>query len=75
MNKSAAGGAAKPAPKLPELTGPLRPPSQYLKISFSSKRRLLLQRLANSLGCSWQSIALEAIDDLLDREQPPKNHV
>lgn len=47
--------------------------SQYLKISYSSKRFYRLMALARELGCSWQSIALEAIDELLDREAPPKN--
>lgn len=47
--------------------------SQYLKISYSSKRYYLLMALAQELGCSWQSIALAAIDELLDREAPLKN--
>lgn len=48
-------------------------PSQYLKISYSSKRFYRLMALARELGCSWQSIALEAIDELLDREAPRQN--
>lgn len=40
--------------------------SQYLKIKRSSVRFMKLMRLADSVGCSWQSIAREAIDILLD---------
>lgn len=40
--------------------------SQYLKIKRSSVRFMKLMSLADSLGCSWQSIAREAIDMLLD---------
>ena len=58
-------------------TADRRPPTadspaatQYLKIKYFSKRRQRLEALARSLGCSWQSIAYEAIDELLDREVP-----
>lgn len=40
--------------------------SQYLKIKRSSVRFMKLMCLADSLGCSWQSIAREAIDMMLD---------
>lgn len=46
--------------------------TQYLKISYSSKRRMLLDALAKDLDCSWQSIALAVIDEFLDREYPLK---
>lgn len=58
-----AGQVAEPAPR------------QYLKISFSSKRRMNLVALAKELGCSWESIALGAIDEALDRELSPKKLV
>jgi hypothetical protein len=48
--------------------------TQYLKICYFSKRRMMLEALAHELGCSWQSIALAAIDELLDREFSRKNH-
>ena len=60
---------------------PDRPPvatvatTQYLKFRYSCKRRMLLEALARELGCSWQSIALAAIDELLDRELPHKNRL
>jgi len=58
--------------------------SQYLKIRRSSKRFAKLMSLAESLDCSWQSLAREAIDMLLDSrlaepgspsqfKKPPKN--
>lgn len=64
---------AKTPMSLAHADGPDRPPSQYLKISYSSKRFYRLMALARELGCSWQSIALEAIDELLDRESPQQN--
>ena len=59
-----------PAPGPP----PADPPAetQYLKFRYFSKRRQRLVALAELLGCSWQSIAYDAIDRLLDREAPPE---
>jgi len=65
-----------PSKTLPTQPGPAPAAlaqTQYLKISYFSKRRMLLTALADDLGCSWQSIALAAIDELLDREFPLKN--
>ena len=64
------------AKTLPNPTGPAWPPpqtSQYLKIAYTTKRWRMLDALAMECGCTWQSIALEAIDELLDREKPLKN--
>jgi hypothetical protein len=67
MNRS------QPAP-VPGPRSPVPPePSQYLKVAYSSKRYYRLMALAREMGCSWQSIALLAIDELLDRESPHQN--
>lgn len=63
---------AKALAKASQPAGATVATSQYLKIRYSSKRYMLLQALADELGCSWQKIALAAIDDLLASEFPLK---
>jgi hypothetical protein len=46
--------------------------SQYLKIARSSKRFHRLIKLAELCDCTWQVLALEAIDSMLDEELPEK---
>ena len=66
---------AQPSPTQPGPAPAGLATTQYLKISYFSKRRMLLTALAQDLGCSWQSICLAAIDELLDREYPFKNRL
>lgn len=46
-------------------------PSQYLKVPRDSKRFQKLMQLSRLCDCSWQVLALEAIDRLLEKELPP----
>jgi len=59
-----------PAPRSPAADP--QPETQYLKFQYFSQRRRRLAALAAALGCTWQSIAYAAIDELLDREAPPE---
>lgn len=47
------------------------PKSLYLHIRPSTQRFHLLMALAGELGCTWQDVAWEAIDEFL-RKNPPK---
>lgn len=54
-------------------SGPVAPDehaeiSQYLKVARSTMRFKRLVHLAKLAGCSWQILALEAIDRLLEEE-------
>ena len=62
----------QPAPGPRPPSADPQPETQYLKFRYFSKRRRRLVALAELLGCSWQSIAYDAIDRLLDREAPPE---
>lgn len=49
---------------------PLQPhnkPSQYLKVGFSTRRYQRINQVAQECGCSWQQVALAAIDWYLNQ--------
>jgi hypothetical protein len=47
-------------------------PRQYLKIGFSTMRYRRLNKLSEEYGCSWERIALDAIDWYLQTHSPQK---
>lgn len=46
--------------------------SQYLKVDRSTMRFRKLLLLASLSGCNWQTLAREAIDEMLERELGPR---
>lgn len=61
-------------PKVPEVS-PSSYRSQYFKLSRSSVRYYRLMALAEEIGCSWQDLVREAIDQYLKSCSKPSDYL